>query len=147
MQGCALEIVELVQVNSLSEVYERQDHILLCSKVQEIQPCISFDSDIGLVFLNQIADDVEMAAVGRIEERGETLIIALVHPNLHLLDVLLLPAYTRSTVSAHTQCNFAEEDLHERKMSLIGKLVQHVITLRIYKGEDVDIGIVLQVFF
>lgn len=82
VQSCAFEVVQLIQVNKISEVQERHDYIFLGRKVKRVESGVCSDSVVSPMFLDQVFYDTQMTIEGRIEKRRVPLIVTVVDPLL-----------------------------------------------------------------
>jgi hypothetical protein len=67
VQGSAIEIVNIVQTNPVSEIQERQNHIFLRGQMQSIEAVARLDELIDPVHLYEIFNNLHICAIGCIE--------------------------------------------------------------------------------
>ena len=82
--------VDRVQVDPVLEVEQGQDYVLLGGQVQRVEACVVGEVVVGTPFLDEVADDVQVAVEAGVEQGSEALVVLLVDPDQDLLVNILL---------------------------------------------------------
>jgi hypothetical protein len=115
--------------------------------VEDVEAGVGGELVVDVVLLYEVLDDIEVAAVGGVEEGGEAFVVGPVHP---VGDGLLLVGLVEGTgggglESAEAFAGLFDEELDEVEVAFVGELVEDGVVLVVGELEQVEVGVLLQV--
>ena len=144
MEGSALLLVGGVEVDSVSEVEEGEDDVLLGCEVEGVESGVVGEVVVDLPLFDEVFDEIEMTVETCVEECGEALVVLLVHPDKYFLVLIFLKKLFFKT-SVNSFFGFLDKESNEIDLSFEGELVEDSILLAIFEGDDIEGGVLLEV--
>jgi hypothetical protein len=147
VQGSAAVGVGLVDAYPVLEVDEGQHHVLLRGQVERVQARLRAQLLVDCVVLHQVLDDVHVAVVGCVEQRGESLAVLHVHPGSNfLVFVALKERLFPAELPEEVLLGPADEEADDVEVPLVGQLMQHCVALGVGERDQIEILVFFQVF-
>ena len=144
MEGSALLLVGGVEVDSVSEVEEGEDDVLLGCEVEGVESGVVGEVVVDLPLFDEVFDEIEMTVETCVEECGEALVVLLVHPDKYFLVLIFLKKLFFET-SVNSFFRFLDKEPNEIDLSFEGELVEDSILLAIFEADDIEGGVLLEV--
>ncbi len=141
MERGAIHVINILQAYPVSKVQERHHHILLSCQVQNIKRIIS-----SLVFaypmlLHEIFYYLHVPTVCCVKQRSKPFIIFFVEPFLQFLIWSENFCAGLRFPIADILLGLINEYFNKVEVSLIGKLMQHIISLWIINLNEINVGV------
>ena len=144
MEGSTLLLIGGVDVDSVPEVEEGEDDVLLGCEVEGVESGVVGQVVVDLPLFYEVFDEVEMTVETGVEKSSEALVVLLVHPDQYFLVRIFLEKLFFET-SMNSFFGFLDKEPNEIDVSLEGELVEDGILLAIFKTDDIEGRMLLEV--
>lgn len=127
----AVELVPTVDIHASPEIDEWDEHILLGCEVEGVETRFCGELVVDLMLLDEILNDIEMSAVGGVEESSEAFVVLAVHPVLDLLVVVFLVEllFGAAEFADEALADFLDEEPDDVEVAFVGELMEDGVVL------------------